>query len=85
MEKREREIERKVSELAASSSQNSLNSLTGGSSGECQTVARGDLGPEVAASSSQNSLSGSTCGNLEILGDKLTCGQANYSVQYVPQ
>ena len=39
-----------ASKLSASSSQ---NSLTNGSSGECQTVARFNLGPEVAASSSQ--------------------------------
>ena len=72
VEKMGYESERKVScditsELAASSQ----NSITGGSSSECQTVARDDVGPEVAVSSSQNSLSGSTCGCSEILGDEV--------------
>ena len=48
MEKMERESEQKVSsDLASKLAANSCNSLTGGSSSECQRVARVNLGPHA--------------------------------------
>ena len=64
------ESEQRLASLLLVLRRTQQNSLTGGSH-ECQTVARGDLGPEGAASSSQNSWSGSTSGNPESLGDEL--------------
>ena len=57
VEKMEHESEERLDVTLHASSQ---NSLTGGSSSECQAVARDDVSPEVAASSSRNILSGST-------------------------
>ena len=49
------------------------NSLVGGSSSECQTLARDDLAPEIAASFSQNTFLGSSLrisGLPQVLPDK---------------
>ena len=65
----EHESERKVSsDIACKIAASSQNTFAGGSSGECQTVARVSLGPEVVAILLK-ALSGSTCGNPEIFGD----------------
>ena len=67
----ERESEGKISyDHTIENAASSQNSLAGRSRGKQQTIARDNFGPEIAAILLRILL-GSTCGNTEILGDKV--------------